>query len=288
MKNPFALRSLLIALVFAAGFVSHSIYRSFSFRPTEDSRISPQQQEGEISKLTNKVAELQIANAELENELSRLNRAAPSVVEIESPRRAASGTTQAIALSEGVGFSQERFREMMKRQVQQQLDIFAARLDLNDYQRGKIEEIMLMRMMQLRTRFGPNGPQPASDTSAPMITQRDIDDLATEILDPDQLSEYNEMRAQEDASRSEMMATAQLSQIAPQLGLSEDQKDEVFAIYYDQAMEINSGMMNPQAMEEARAQADEQIVELLDAEQREVFKTLRENSAFGNFTIIAR
>jgi len=45
---------------------------------------------------------------------------------------------------------------------------------------------------------------------------------------------------------------------------------------------------NPQAMEEARAQADEQIVELLDAEQREVFKTLRENSAFGNFTIIAR
>ena len=96
------------------------------------------------------------------------------------------------------------------------------------------------------------------------------------------------MRAQEDASRSEMMATAQLSQIAPQLGLSEDQKDEVFAIYYDQAMEMTSGMMNPQAMEEARAQADEQIVELLDAEQREVFKTLRENSAFGNFTIIAR
>ena len=194
--------------------------------------------------------------------------------------------TQAIALSEGMGISEDRFQNMMKRQVQQQLDIFAARLDLNDYQRGKLEEIMLMRMMQLRTRFGPNGPEPASDTGTLMITQQDVDDLAAEILDPDQLREYDEMRAQEDVSRSEMMATAQLSQIAPKLGSSEDQKDEVFGIYYDQAMGMNSGMMEPQAMEEARAQADEQIYDILDDKQREVFETLRENSAFGNFTII--
>ena len=147
---------------------------------------------------------------------------------------------------------------------------------------------MLMRMMQLRTRFGPNGPEPASDTGTPMITQQDVDDLAAEILDPDQLREYDEMRAQEDASRSEMMATAQLSQIAPKLGLSEDQKDEVFGIYYDQAMGMNSGMMEPQAMEEARAQADEQIYDILHDKQSEVFETLRENSAFGNFTIIGR
>ena len=194
--------------------------------------------------------------------------------------------TQAIALSEGMGISEDRFQNMMKRQVQQQLDIFAARLDLNDYQRGKLEEIMLMRMMQLRTRFGPNGPEPASDTGTPMITQQDVDDLAAEILDPDQLREYDEMREQEDVSRSEMMATAQLSQIAPKLGSSEDQKDEVFGIYYDQAMGMNSGMMEPQAMEEARAQADEQVYDILDDKQREVFETLRENSAFGNFTII--
>jgi len=96
------------------------------------------------------------------------------------------------------------------------------------------------------------------------------------------------MRAQEDASRSEMMATAQLSQIAPKLGLSENQKDEVFAIYYDQAMGMNSGMMEPKAMEEARARTDEQIFDILDDKQREVFETLRENSSFGNFTIYAR
>jgi len=287
MKNPFAVRSLLIALVFVVGFASHSIFRSFSFRPTADSYTTPSEQEEEIAKLANRIAELQIAEAELENELSRLNHATPKV-EIESSQQKVTRTGQANALSEGTGFSEERFREMMKRQAKQQLDIFAARLDLNDYQRGKLEEIMLLPMMQLPTRFGPDGPQSASDISTPMITQRDIDDLSAEILDPDQLSEYAEMRAQEDALRSAMMATARLSQIAPQLGLREDQKDEVFSIYYEQAMEMTSGMMDPQAIEEARAQADEQIVELLDAEQREVFRTLRENTAFGNFTFIAR
>ena len=176
---------------------------------------------------------------------------------------------------------------MMTRQVKQQLDVVATRLELTDFQRAKLEEIMRMRMMQMPTRFGPNEPQPSSDTDTPMITQQDIDDLAAEILDPDQIREYDEMRAQEDASRSEIMATAQLSQIAAKLGLSENQKDEVFAIYYDQAMGMSSGIMEPEAMEEARARADEQTFDILDDKQREVFETLRENSSFGNFTIYA-
>lgn len=287
MKSRFAARFLLIALVFIAGFAANSIIRSFSLQPSNGLYMQPREQEQEIARLTNKVAELQIANAKLENELNQQEYAQDEVPVEPAPQRR-SGMTQAIALSEGMGISEDRFQDMMKRQVQQQMDIFAARLDLNDYQRGKLEEIMLMRMMQLRTRFGPNGPEPASDTDTPMITQQDVDDLAAEILDPNQLREYDEMRAQEDASRSEMMATAQLSQIAPKLGLSEDQKDEVFGIYYDQAMGMNSGMMEPQAMEEARAQADEQIFDILDDKQREVFKTLRENPSFGNFTIIAR
>ena len=93
------------------------------------------------------------------------------------------------------------------------------------------------------------------------------------------------MRAHEDASRTEMITTAQLSQIAPKLRLSENQKDEVFAISYDQAMEMNSDMMKPEAMEEVRTGADEQIFDILDDKHSEVFETLREISSFGNFTI---
>ena len=82
--------------------------------------------------------------------------------------------------------------------------------------------------------------------------------------------------------------TAQLSQIAPKLRFSENQKDEFFAISYDQAMEMNSEIMKPEAMEEVRTGADEQIFDILNDKKSEVFETLRENSSFGNFTIYAR
>ena len=82
--------------------------------------------------------------------------------------------------------------------------------------------------------------------------------------------------------------TAQLSQIAPKLRFSENQTDEVFAISYDQAMEMNSEIMKPEAMEEVRTGADEQIFDILNDKKSEVFETLRENSSFGNFTIYAR
>ena len=53
-------------------------------------------------------------------------------------------------------------------------------------------------------------------------------------------------------------------------------------------MEMNSDMMKPEAMEEVRTGADEQIFDILDDKQSEVFETLREISSFGNFTIYAR
>ncbi len=82
--------------------------------------------------------------------------------------------------------------------------------------------------------------------------------------------------------------TAQLSQIVPKLRFSENQKDEFFAISYDQAMEMNSEIMKPEATEEVRTGADEQIFDILNDKKSEVFETLRENSSFGNFTIYAR
>jgi Spy/CpxP family protein refolding chaperone len=85
-----------------------------------------------------------------------------------------------------------------------------------------------------------------------------------------------------------MMATAQLSQIAPQLGLTETQKDQVYSIYYNQSLEITEGFMDPERMQESQLLADEQVRDILNEEQREVFNTIKKNQNFGNFTIIAR
>ena len=55
-----------------------------------------------------------------------------------------------------------------------------------------------------------------------MITKQDMDDSASGS-DPDQLQEHDEIRVvTEDDSRTEM--TAQLSQIAPKLRFSENQR----------------------------------------------------------------
>ena len=52
--------------------------------------------------------------------------------------------------------------------------------------------------------------------------------------------------------------------------------------------QMNSEIMKPEAMEEVRTGADEQIFDILNDKKSEVFETLRENFSFGNFTIYAR
>lgn len=275
MKSPSATRILSATGFFVAGFIAHSLYLSLS-KPDGDKPLSPGNAlEEEIRSLTEQLAESQTENATLQSKIDE----APAFESFELEEGEGVMSTQAISFAEG------RFEDMMERQVDQQLDIYAARLNLNPDQREQLKEIMLLRM-----RFSPDGAERLEDENgAPIITQNDIDNLAADIPSPDQLDEYDEMRAQEDEARSEMMATAQLSQIAPQLGLSETQKDQVFSIYYEQSLTMNEGFMQPEQMRASQEEADELIGEILTEEQREVFKTIRENqNAFGNFTIIAR
>ena len=90
-------------------------------------------------------------------------------------------------------------------------------------------------MTQIRLRFNlPGAERREDDNGSPIITQIDIDNFAAEILSPYQFGEYDEIRTQEIESRSEMIATPQLSQIAPQLGLTETQKDQVYSIFCSQ------------------------------------------------------
>lgn len=288
MNLPTKNHYIWAVLLFVVGFAVHALF--FKASPTEmipASQTDLSSLEERVEELTDQLASLQTENALLKSSLEDKARTQPEVVtlvnEPENTENDSVGTVQAFS------FSDERFKDMMTRQVNQQLDVYAARLNLSDDQRSQLEEIMLLRMLQFRERMGPGGPRSVDhDSDTPLITQNDIDNLAAEILSASQLEEYDEMRAQEIASRSEMMATSQLSQIAPQLGLSEEQKDLVYTIYYNQSMQMTDGPMNPDQMRETQEQTDEQIREILDEKQRDVFKTIRENQNFGNFTIIAR
>ncbi len=284
MKPPTISHSLLAIGCFVAGIVAHSLF--LTIEPEDPVDPSPPQSralEQEIRSLTEQLAKAQTENATLQSRLDEAPVFESFALSEEKEEIHRAPSTRAMAFSEG------RFEEMMSRQVDQQLDIYTARLNLSADQSEQLREIMLLRMTQMRTRFNINGTEQREDENgAPMITQNDIDNLAAEILSPEQLEEYDEMRAQENASRSEMMATAQLSQIAPQLGLTETQKDQVYSIYYNQSLEMTDRFMNPERMQESQLIADEQVKEVLNEEQRVVFKTIKENQSFGNFTIIAR
>lgn len=284
MKPSTPSRILSAIGFFAAGIITHTLFLNFTNpEPIAKSSSQTNALEEEVRRLTDRLASIQTENATLQSKLDEAPVFEAFALSDEVGEVPSTQSTRAISFGEG------RFEEMMSRQVDQQLDIYAARLDLNDEQREQLKEIMLLRMTQMRVRFTPNGEERfEDDNGAPMITQTDIDNLAAEILSPDQLDEYDEMRNQENESRSEMMATAQLSQIAPQLGLTETQKDQVYAIYYNQSLEMTDRFTNPERMQESQLQADEQVKEILDEEQQEVFETIKENQNFGNFTIIAR
>jgi Spy/CpxP family protein refolding chaperone len=276
---------MLLAIgCFAAGIVAHSLFLTLTHKdPINRSPQEAKALEQEVRSLTEQLAEAQTENATLQTKLNDAPVFESFALSEENEEVHSVGSTRAISIGEG------RFEEMMSRQVDQQLDIYTARLNLSAEQREQLKEVMLLRMTQMRLRFNPNGAERSEDENgAPMITQNDIDNLAAEILSPDQLDEYDEMRAQEIESRSEMMATAQLSQIAPQLGLTETQKDQVYSIYYNQSLEITEEFMDPERMQESQLLADEQVRDILNEEQREVFNTIKKNQNFGNFTIIAR
>ncbi len=284
MKPSTVSRTLLAIGCFVAGVIAHSLFLSFS----NEDPINPLPQqaralEKKVRSLTEQLAKAQTENATLQSKLEEAPAFESFVLSDEKEEAQRAQSTRAISLGEG------RFEEMMSRQVDQQLDIYATRLNLNADQREELKEIMLLRMTQMRLRFNPHGAERREDDNgAPMITQNDIDNLAAEILSLDQFDEYDEIRTQEIESRSEMMATAQLSQIAPQLGLTETQKDQVYSIYYSQSLEMTDGFVNPERMQESQLSADEEVREILNEEQREVFNTIKENQSFGNFTIIAR
>ncbi len=75
---------------------------------------------------------------------------------------------------------------------------------------------------------------------------------------------------------------------APQLGLSEEQKNQAYGIYYDQSLDMTNGMIDPQQMGDSRDEAKEKILGILNDEQKAIFETMNQGQSFRNFTIMAQ
>lgn len=160
-------RSRLPQVLFAIGlFFAGFLARGLFSTETEPASAEPG---SEQSRLTEELAALQRENAALENQLARnaeseaarlaANTAPPSSEGSRFPiQRSGSGATISLASAESP-FSSERFQTMMRAQVDRQLDIYSARLNLSEAQRDKLSEMMMLRFMKMSSPFQPGGDE---------------------------------------------------------------------------------------------------------------------------------
>ncbi len=145
---------------------------------------------------------------------------------------------------------------------QQRLFLLQARLHLTPDQQAAIKAAMTAdeqaRRNAMRQMFRNGGkPDPAAAAAANTNT---LDSTLAKVLTPDQMTSYQQVQADEQASRADAAATAQLDQIAPLVQLSDSQKEQVSNALYQLQMTAPDPQSlmtnpNPEAAIAAQAQA---------------------------------
>lgn len=254
---------------------------------------TPVEEETPIASDARKLEQLEYQLAQLERENAELKQ----LQEVPLPR-SGSNIARAVPMvffssrpgerpdpEEMIKQTRPHFASMAERMVAQ----ISKRLGLNNEQENAMQEILAAQQEQTH-RFMTNqfdGSDNRVESNVERITSDDIMDLAREIMTPAQFEDYSETKVQERQSRNEMIATAQLSRLAPALGLSDEQKDAAYSIYYSEADE-NSDAFDPLGMEESRKKSGEVIYEMLTPEQKELYDDMKSREGQGGQLMLIR
>jgi len=115
-----------------------------------------------------------------------------------------------------------------------------------------------------------------------MITQEDLNDLASDILNEEQREEYTRLIDEERRGRNEVAATARLNHMGPALNLSEDQRDTIYGIYYNEADQMSDGYFQKERYQEISEQTNAAIQEVLTDEQLKAYEEMSSSTiGFG-------
>jgi hypothetical protein len=141
---------------------------------------------------------------------------------------------------------------------QQRMFLLQTRLHLTPDQAAAIKAAMdadgKARRDLMQQMFRNNGKvDPAAAAKA-----NTLDQTLVKVLSPDQMTAYQQVQAEEQASRADTMATMQVNQAAPLLQLSDAQKDQMSSALYQiqlTAPDPGSLMANPNAAAIMAAQA---------------------------------
>ena len=198
----------------------------------------------ETTGVSSQVDQLQASNDELKKELAAAKSGQPATPAPVTPMTVF-----------------DMMRGMMRGgqfQSAQRLFLLQTRLKLTPEQTAAIKAAMdadgAARRDLMRQMFRNGGKvDPAAAASA-----NTLDKTLQTVLSPDQLAQYQQVQADEAASRAEITATTQVDQMVPLLQLTDSQKQQALnALYQVQSAtpDPNSLLGNPNAMSVLTSQA---------------------------------
>lgn len=145
----------------------------------------------------------------------------------------------------------EEFEDAMKeRQMTRLTDKMAkwgAALGLDEGQKEKLVEISGAQIEELETlAAAAEGDDPAAMSTAAkramaIMSGRALEESMAEILTPEQKTRYDEFGARQNASRAEARALRQIATLQEDLMLTNEQRNDVYGLVYDDALKQVEG-----------------------------------------------
>jgi Spy/CpxP family protein refolding chaperone len=200
----------------------------------------------ETSGVSDQIDHLVASNEELKRQLDDAKNA-PATTVAAPPINPAMLASVMMGMMRGGGF-----------QSQQRMFLLQSRLKLTPDQAAKIKAAMdadAKQRQDIGRQLFRNGgkidPQAAANANT-------LDQTLASVLTPQQQTQYQQVQADEKASRADTAATTQVNQMAPLLQLNDSQKDQVAGALYQiqiAAPDPTSLMTNPNAASVIASQA---------------------------------
>ena len=228
-----------------------------------------------------RISELEASLAETESALERAQGELDTV-------RAASRRPAADAVEEGAEPAQNPFManvqsmaaESSKRRQQEEFEMLKLSLNLTPEQVAALETFyeqnaerqakVMERMFSGESMKDIEGEMEALVSDVKYHT---VSSLLDDLLTPEQQAVYEANKEQEDLERQEATAYRELSMLQRQFLLNEDQKDQVFEIFYDKEYAVEHSEWKELGLDHSKPNA---YLDMKEIENERLLKTLSE------------
>ncbi|HTI70616.1 MAG TPA: hypothetical protein VMF06_11660 [Candidatus Limnocylindria bacterium] len=250
--------SFLAGVVVAGGVMGALLFRrSSNTTPVETSTAAAGESqaasahsdlEAKLAAADAKLADLQAENVRLRGKLAGQTVASNSAAR-KKPNTGAGAMADMISALGGGGETngepsalQQMIQAQMETQINGQIAQMKSRLNLTPEQETSIR-LFLQNQMKAGSELGMkmlSGSATQEEIEAAQKTVSGVTDINL-LLSPEQRVEYTKMQTEEKQNGARLMANQNLLQVQSTLGLTQEQQDKLYSVFYDSAFSTLGG-----------------------------------------------